>query len=159
MIFIDKAPVLLRKMLANFPPDFPLEMVDDISADAWEGRILPLLYELELAGKFRRRMVQFEGAALQLLADVNALDAFVPFLSMSASSDAALSAANASSDAAQAAINVYIFDACTDLSVLRRFKEYPDETERAALESFWVGYSQENAAFLFVNPGKFGKFS
>ena len=144
MISIEKAPVLLRKMLANFPPDFPLEMVDDISADAWEGRILPLLYELELAGKFRRRMVQFEGAALQLLADVNALDAFVSFLP-------------ASSDAAQAAVNVYIFDACTDLSVLRRFKEYPDETERAALESFWVGYSQENAAFLFVNPSKFGK--
>ena len=114
------------------------EIVDQLSLEMWEGRILPLLYELKNKNYFNDQPVKIFDAQIQFHS--NSSQNFEYISRITPQTDLNLNT------------HLYLFSNLKDLSALRRFKDYPDETGRDELEYFWIGICPEAQSMIVINP-------
>ncbi len=110
-----------------------------LSSDMWEGRIMPLLYEMRDYPSVQAFACTIDLTQISLMSNDEALIAalrpterklgFVP----------------------EPQHHFYVFSGVKDLSILRRFKDFPDETPREDLEEFWVGECAEIRSAIILN--------
>jgi hypothetical protein len=127
------APVRDR-IVGAFGPDGAVP----IAPDAWEDRILPLVAELEAAGTLPKQTYELDGRRVQLIGGDDRLLR-------------ALGARPGGPELAEPALYLYALSGLKDPSVLRRFKEFPDETPQAELEEPWAGECREARVLILLN--------
>lgn len=108
----------------------------------WENKIDPVLFELSKISGVKRAKVFLDKK--QKVAYCGNDEPFLQFLKKSGRDQ----------HFTEAQLFLYVYSGLTDLGLLRRLKEYPDETSRAEIEAYWLAESVEAASILIVNPEK-----
>lgn len=113
------------------------DLVVPVTTESWEDRITPLLAELEQKG-LRKRSYSLENQRVQLIGDDDLLLQ-------------SLGAKPGGDELAEPALFLYCFAHLKDASVLRRFKEFPDETPQRELEEPWAGECAQARVLIVLN--------
>ena len=119
---------------------FSPEIVDAIPEWMWEDRIEPLLQELQQQRFYSSHIATWNKVSGRLFSN-RVSSVSLPSVTIGE---------NVGSE--PAGWSVYVFFDVTDLSILRRLKDYPDETERRQLEENWAAVCTEKKILIFVNP-------
>ncbi|MBI3012662.1 MAG: hypothetical protein HYY63_03460 [Elusimicrobia bacterium] len=117
-----------------------IEEVVPLSKEMWEDRIVPLLFELERGEGVKK--ITLQSGREKILCVGNEPD-FFSTLSL-----------GTEKTIGEPQVSLYVFNRITDLSTLRRLKDFPDETERSELESTWVGECPDPRSLLVINPSQ-----
>ncbi len=127
----EQFPFLFSKL-----PDAAI--IVSLTSEEWENRINPVLFELGRRNDIRRSDISVHGRKICLIGNDQL---FLDFIHENIAASGEIGADSF----------FYAFGGLTDLSILRRFKEYPDETSRSELENPWVAECPDEKSFIFVN--------
>ena len=114
------------------------DMVVPLTFEMWEDRILPLLSELGREGGLRACEFSAGGEKVGFLGNDRR------FLEK-------LGDKESQAGVVRPDLFLVAFSGLTDLSVLRRFKDYPDETGRNQLEEPWVAECVQARSLIVLN--------
>ncbi len=110
-----------------------------IAGDMWEERIMPLLYDLKDYPSIQTFACAIDQAQISVTSNDEALIT-------------ALRPAERRMGFVPAPqFHFYVFSGFRDLSVLRRFKDFPDETPREDLIAFWIGECADRHSIIILN--------
>ncbi|MBI2119947.1 MAG: hypothetical protein HYT97_10045 [Elusimicrobia bacterium] len=119
---------------------FKIEVAVPISLEMWEDRILPALSNLEkissmvkIGCEIENKKIQYIGNEKKFLDHLNLKHSNIQFFQ-------------------KAETILYVFGGLSDLSILRRLKDFPDETDALELTAPWAGECKEMNSILVVNP-------
>ena len=107
----------------------------------WENKIDPVLFELGKIPGLQRASLSLDGGKVAFSGNDQG---FLQFLKNSGHEE----------QFKQAQLYIYVYGGLTDLAILRRLKEYPDETSRSEIEEYWLAESVEGASIIIINPEK-----
>ena len=108
---------------------------------AWENKIDPVLYELGKRAGVKKTKVVLDNRKVSF----NGTDGeFYDFLKK----------AGREHFFTEPQLFLHVYGNVNDLAVLRRLKEFPDETPRGEIEAYWLAESSEAASILIINPEK-----
>ena len=144
---LDRSPLLLQKIInyENVLPHTPEE---------WENKIDPVLFEL---GKREDTVqVRFKVDGEEVLFTGNDPD-FADFVERGRKRDPSTAlgmVSRSNHPSIKPGLFLYVFSGLTDLAILRRLKEYPDETDRAEIEAYWLAECAEARSIIVINREK-----
>ncbi len=107
----------------------------------WEDKVDPVLYELSKLSGVMKTKVVLDDKKTAFCGNDDSLCSF-------------LKAKGREHFFTEPQLFVYSYGGLTDLSILRRLNEFPDETPRAEIEAYWIAESVEAASILIINPEK-----
>src|SRR3989338_5230906 len=107
----------------------------------WENKIDPVLYELTKRPALKKVRLFLAGIKVSF---TGTDDAFYDFLKKEGKN----------SNFPEPQIFIHAYSGVDDLALLRRLKEFPDETPQTEIEDYWVGESEEAISLLIINPEK-----
>ena len=107
----------------------------------WENKVDPVLYELSKLKGVKKTRVTLEGKNISFSGTDAALYGFLK----EKGRDGAFTDPH---------LFLHSYAFLDDLALLRRVKEFPDETSRGEIMDYWVGESAEASSILILNPEK-----
>lgn len=110
-----------------------------IAGDMWEERIMPLLYDLKEYPSIQTFACAIDQSQVSVMSNDEALIA------------ALRTAERRLGFVPAPQFHLYVFSGIKDLSILRRFKDFPDETPREDLEAFWIGECADRRSAIILN--------
>ncbi|OGR52361.1 MAG: hypothetical protein A3I11_00430 [Elusimicrobia bacterium RIFCSPLOWO2_02_FULL_39_32] len=119
---------------------FKIEAVVPITLGMWEDRILPALSNLEKMCGMLRMECEIENKKILYIGNEKK---FLDQLNCKIS---------AIQSPQKAETMLFVFGGLTDLSILRRLKDFPDETDALELTAPWAGECKEMNSILVINP-------
>ena len=132
MALLDSFPTL-KSQVRHYESVLPHSLLE------WENKIDPVLFELAKMAGVKRTKVVLDG---KKVAFVGNDEGFYQFLKINGQEHFFT----------EPQIFLYVFSGLSDLSILRRLKEYPDETPRVEIEAAWAAESSEAASLIIINP-------
>lgn len=129
--FIDSFP-FLRSKISN------LESTQALSLEEWENKIDPSLMELDGRSDVERSSFDIEGRRVLYIGNDRVLRDF-------------LKARGKTGEISNPELILYSFTGLKELPILRRMKEYPDETDRSEIEAPWAAECAEARSIILVN--------
>ena len=132
---LDSFPEIKSKV-KHYERVLPHSLID------WENKIDPVLFELaKMPGTKKTKVFLDNGRKAAYCGNV---DAWLEHIKKSGREQ----------HFTEAQLFLYVYGGLTDLSLLRRIKEFPDETPRGEIEAYWLAESVEAASILIINPEK-----
>lgn len=119
---------------------FKIELAVPITLEMWEDRILPALFNLEKDEHVMKMDYEIENKKIHYVGNQGK---FLERLNFKVS---------AIQSPQEPDTTLYVFKNLSDLSILRRLKDFPDETAELELLAPWVGECKELDSLLVVNP-------
>ncbi len=107
----------------------------------WENRIDPALYDLNKKSGVKKTKVIFNGKKVAFCGTDSAM---FDFLKTNGREHFFM----------EPQIFLYSYSGLDDLSILRRLKEFPDETPSEEIKDYWLAESDETGSILIINPEK-----
>ncbi len=108
------------------------------SLEEWENKMDPALFELGKMSGLEKRSAFVDGKEILFQGNDAGLLRFI--------SDRGQRA-----DFKKPDLFLYGFQGLNDLAILRRMKEYPDETSRVEIEAYWLAECVEAKSLIVVN--------
>ena len=131
---LDTVPAL-KKQIKNYEKVIPHSLIE------WENKIDPALMDLAKLPAVKRTKVLLDQMKVSFVGND---EGFYQFLKKN----------GRERFFTEPQIFLYVFSGLSDLAVLRRLKEYPDESSRAEIEAYWLAESPEAASIILINPEK-----
>lgn len=114
----------------------------DLSLEQWENKIDPAIFDLQKSEGVRKINCLIDNLKIKFLGnDLQVIHFLTPYAEEK----------NKIGPVFKSELNLYIFCGLTDLAILRRIKEYPDETDRSEIEAAWSAECRENGSLIIVN--------
>ena len=135
MAFLLDSFPSLKKQVPHYGKVLPHSLIE------WENKIDPALFELSKISGIKKTKVFLDGRKVAFCGND---EGFLRFLKSS----------GAEQQFTEAQFFLYVYGGLDDLSILRRLKEYPDETGRSEIEAYWLAESIESASLIIINPEK-----
>ena len=135
--------------MSNLLDSFPIlktqvkhyETVHPHSIIEWENKIDPVLLELQKTPGLKRTKVVLDGKKVSFVGNDESFYRFVK-------------TTGRENFFTEPQLFLYVYSGLTDLGLLRRLKEFPDESPRAEIEAYWLAESSEAASLILINPEK-----
>ena len=131
---LDSVPAL-KKQIKNYEKAIPHSIIE------WENKIDPALMDLAKLPSIKRTKVVLDQKKVSFVGND---EGFYQFLKKN----------GRERFFTEPQIFLYVYSGLSDLAVLRRLKEYPDESSRAEIEDYWLAESPEAASIILINPEK-----
>ena len=125
-------PILAEKII-NY------EQALSHSLEEWENKVDPVLFELARSGGVQNLKFLLGDARIQYAGNDPVFARF-------------LASRGRTSEFPKADLFLYVYSGLTDLAILRRLKEYPDETDRSEIEAPWIAECEEAKSIILINP-------
>ncbi|OGR88712.1 MAG: hypothetical protein A3A86_02045 [Elusimicrobia bacterium RIFCSPLOWO2_01_FULL_60_11] len=133
-MILDSFPDL-RSQVKRYGETHPHSLIE------WENKVDPVLYELDKRQGVKKTKSVVEGKKIAFSGTGGAL---YDFLKEKGQGHAFT----------EPDLFLHVYSDLDDLALLRRVKEFPDETPRAEITDYWVGESAEASSILILNPEK-----